>query len=590
LPSSGLIDIILTRQIRGREEFHKRLFEVLLNGTWQQRDCLLQSHDKSALFDVLKRWVTEAPVNDEFGVSRVLAVRSAMRGLLRAAGTSVKEFLLNSLSLKESELQNPQMLPVWKQSKLSALGDATILSVEALKVWFEKNPELARLAAITSMDACPLDAIASEATGRVGNWLTQLEPGKLNTRYLIHLQNSAFHVSYLADPARHYFKNAIVRQAAYMLKDLKLPTLTQRQSKDQQLPKIRITLIAELLFPQHAMFRCYAEALSSLKAQFHVLLVADELTKCDEHALVSHAQIYFPPSERDVVRLADIVNTTRPDIILFPSIGMSYWTFALSLLRLAPLQLMSVGHPAPSFSGNIDGTLLYQGLATSELSHFGRIITYDEQSLPKTLPFNQYPGNKIDINRLVISVNASRMKLTPDFLAMVKEVILSAPDGTDLHFFPNAIGSELLMLRSELCEWFPEAVVHPSTDYDTYMNALSNSDLVLQSFPFGGTNTTIDALKLGIPLICLQNDDLSGAVDPLMLKRAGLELLCASSKEEYVNIAKRLLCSHVERAEIIEKAKSGIARLEDHKTISMKSMADAVKQTWDEFTMSRLQM
>ena len=39
--------------------------------------------------------------------------------------------------------------------------------------------------------------------------------------------------------------------------------------------------------------------------------------------------------------------------------------------------------------------------------------------------------------------------------------------------------------------------------YPEYMESLSKCDLALFSFPFGGTNSTIDALILGLPMVSM---------------------------------------------------------------------------------------
>jgi len=554
----------------------------MLGAPFRRQVTSITAAHEPALLEVLRRWVREAPVRDDFGVLRILAVRSTLRNLVRASGLMFRNFLLEALELDNNDLDDPNRLPEWKQLKLAALADASLLTIGALSTWYAQNPANARLAAIVSLDVCPLDNNIAKATCEIGQWLTALPLGNLSGRYLEQLQNSAFFVSYLGDTGRHDYKRAIVRQAMHMLQAQQMQI--RLSENNEQRSQIRLTIVGELLFPQHAMFRCYAEALSELKGHFQVTLIADEPTRCPEHALFSHAQLYFPPQERVVARLAHLVLSTRPDIILYPSIGMSYWTFVLSLLRLAPLQLMSVGHPAPSCSEHIDGTLVYSELANSPLPEYGRLIPYDNQQLPLPLPMPPIPGwqmrGKSKNDNLVIAINAAQMKLTPQFLQVVEQALQSAPDRTELHFFPNAIGAELLALRRDLLSWFPHAVVHPATKYAEYMGELSKADIVLQSFPFGGTNTTIDALALGIPLICLQSEDLSASVDPVLLRRAGMSSLCATNEKEYLELTSSLLNSRETRMQTLELSQVGLKLLLEQSPPGSKTMADAILQTW----------
>jgi len=403
---------------------------------------------------------------------------------------------------------------------------------------------------------------------------------KMPLRYLEPLQSSAFFVSYLGDPDRHAFKKAIVRQAGAMLHGVPLPA--QRQPAAAADGKPRLTIVGELLFPQHAMFRCYADQLAGLQEHFHVTLVTDQPTRCAEHGQISHGQVYFPAHERDVARLAHLVASTAPDVILYPSVGMSYWTFVLSMLRLAPLQLMSVGHPAPSCSEQIDATLVYHDLAGAPLPEYGPLATYDAQALPAAPPGGWQAAAEPADASPAIAINAARIKLTPQFLALLARALESAPPGVQVHFFPNASGVELLALRRELAQQFPGAQVHAAASYTDYMARLSRASAILQSFPFGGTNTAMDALALGIPLICLEGGDLASRVDPLLLSRAGLGELRAASTAQYLQLLQCFLASGTERSRIAALAGAGFATLAAQDAGGRRTLAGAVLQAWQE--------
>ena len=571
--------ILSSRLISGRDEFHRRLFELMLGMQWSREVQPVSPADEPVLLGVLSRWITEAPVRDEMGVLRLLAARGVLRTLVGASGTPLGVFVARVLGLENGQLADPGRLPDWKQAKLAALGDASVLSAGALAAWDAGHPIWARLAAIASLDACPLQADMARATAGIGHWLASQPPVDLPPSLLEPLKVSAFHVSYLADSGRHAFKRAIVRQAAHMVRK-QVPVAPLSQARAEASP-IRLTIVGELLFPQHAMFRCYAELLEGLKEHFHVSLLADEPTRCAGHAQFSHEQRYFAPHERDLKKLAGLVASTRPDIVLYPSIGMTYWTFALSLLRLAPLQLMSVGHPAPSCSDEIDGTLVYRELAGAPQPEYGRLLTYDMQPLPAPPPGGWGAGSAATGGPALISINAASMKLTPDFLATVAEVLEGAPAGTRVQFFPNASGIALQALARELQTRFPQALVHPATSYAAYMEALGRSDLILQSFPFGGTNTAMDALALGIPMVCLEGDDLSAAVDPVLLRRAGLGKLCASSREEYVALARGLLVCGAERERIRTLSRDALPTLAGQPPLGPRGIAAAIREAWD---------
>jgi hypothetical protein len=158
-------------------------------------------------------------------------------------------------------------------------------------------------------------------------------------------------------------------------------------------------------------------------------------------------------------------------------------------------------------------------------------------------------------------------------------VLDAAPAGTTLQFFPNVSGPGFLACRRELAALFPGAVVHPAAGYAAYMEALSRSDLVLQSFPFGGTNTVMDALALGIPMVCMEAEDLAGAADPLLLRHGGLGELVAG-RDDYASRARGLLADPSARDRVRAQAASALPMLRRLQAPGDRSMADAVLRAW----------
>lgn len=578
MPHPGIDAILAARLVAGREVFHRQLFDVLLNSPWDRADLDEEAVDVPQLLALLARWVAEAPVRDELGIVRVLAVRQPLRMLAEAAGAPFAAFVAKVLALDADGLAAPGRLPDWKQAKLAALADPALLSAEALQAWSTSQPMLARLAAICMLDHPPLDPGRAAAVAAVGRWLLTVDPVAMPRFFLEQLRYSAFHVSYLADPQRHDFKRAIVRQAAHIAGTPPAPAAARAEGP------LRLTIVAEMVYPRHAMFRCYAELLEGLKSRYEVTLVAEEPSRCPEHALFSHRQVYFPQQERDVARLADAVASTRPDIVLYPSVGMSYWTFVLSLLRLAPLQLMSIGHPAPSCSDAIDGTLVYSGLALAPDPHYGPLLPYDRQPVPAPPPGGwgeTAPAAAPADGGLLVSVNAAAMKLSPPFIEALRAVMRAAPPGTRLQFLPSAGGAVFVALRRSLQALFPDAIVQPAAAYRDYMANLARSSVVLQSFPFGGTNTTMDALALGIPVVCLDSGEMAGAADSAILRGAGLERACVATPERFVALALELLQSPGERAAFRAAAGAALARGADWQPVGERTLADAVADAWE---------
>jgi predicted O-linked N-acetylglucosamine transferase (SPINDLY family) len=57
-------------------------------------------------------------------------------------------------------------------------------------------------------------------------------------------------------------------------------------------------------------------------------------------------------------------------------------------------------------------------------------------------------------------------------------------------------------------------------------------DLHISTFPFGGTNGTIDSLMIGIPVVALRGTEPHSRFDAMILEYAGLEDLAVADSEE----------------------------------------------------------
>ncbi|MHA4869745.1 tetratricopeptide repeat protein [Duganella sp. PWIR1] len=507
----------------------------------------------------------------------MLAVRRAIRSIASCLHCDPVVFIAGALKLAgPAPYTSVTALPYWKQRKLALLADATCVTPAALQQWADKDMQTAALFGIVALDDEPMEAERAASLNHLAEWVVHLPPVDFFPGMLQQLQMSAFAVSYLNTDAKHRAKRAIVAQASHMLRQI----VPRPAAIVPAAVKPRLTVVSELFFPQHAMYRCYAEAIAELQTRFHVTLLADLPTRCPEHATIADEVSYFPPEERDVAVLAQLVQASRPDVILYPSVGMCLWTFSLSLLRLAPLQLASVGHPSPVCSDTIDGTVVFDKLLPDPSEGYGTLITYGRQPLPVP-PAGSRVQDAQDVGTApVIGVNAAFMKLNADFLDMVGQIQAAAPAGTTLRFFPNLRGGAKVAFESRLKQKFPDALVFETTSYADYMRELGECSLVLQSFPFGGTNTAMDALSLGVPLLCYKGRDLSALVDPLLLETAGLAELCTTSHADYRDTAVRLLHDAVGLAQLALRVKQAFALLDVAAKTGGSSMADAIYDAW----------
>ena len=73
------------------------------------------------------------------------------------------------------------------------------------------------------------------------------------------------------------------------------------------------------------------------------------------------------------------------------------------------------------------------------------------------------------------------------------------------------------------------------------LTELQEADCLLDSFPFSGFNSLVDALSLSLPVICLRSPGLSGGLGAAVMESLNCAEECvATSPEEYITKAVRL--------------------------------------------------
>jgi predicted O-linked N-acetylglucosamine transferase (SPINDLY family) len=73
-----------------------------------------------------------------------------------------------------------------------------------------------------------------------------------------------------------------------------------------------------------------------------------------------------------------------------------------------------------------------------------------------------------------------------------------------------------------------------------FMRFLSLVDVMLDPFPYGGGNTTLEAFSLGLPVVTLPTQFLRGRITQAFCRRLGLDSCIAQNVADYVQIATRL--------------------------------------------------
>lgn len=540
-----LAEIKKIGRVSDKTAFHRQAFDFLL-ALWNNRIGELPRQHCIELIPVLRRWLKEAPTNDMLDRFRILAARPAILSVLHSAGEEVDCFLESALG----PLNRLELLKPWARRKLALTASMDSLWAPDLSLWDVMDPEEAMTYAIAALFDEPVGKHGLARFNEIVDAVSGLHSTRLPERYLGNVAYASYISSFATSKGKYAVKPVFARLARNMLRERGITDddATVEKLQTTAIP-LRAVVVSEHLQPGGVMLRCYASAVASLKPHFEVILVAESPSKCAEHLEISHRQQYFEPDERKLGELVRTISELAPQLIFFPSVGMTWWTYALSLLRLAPVQVASIGHPSPIGSGCMDYLAIQDRLWVSDMTELEPFLRYESHPIAMTTyqsgwlqALREEKSARAAEGPVRVAINASSMKLNAVFMSALQRISEEHGGNVIYRFFPHGVGIRHASISARIRAWFPDAEIMPGTDYQPYMRWLAECELMLQSFPFGGTNTTLDALALGLPVVCMDGPELHSRIDAAILAQVGLagELLVAD-EEDYLCLSGRLI-------------------------------------------------
>jgi predicted O-linked N-acetylglucosamine transferase (SPINDLY family) len=293
---------------------------------------------------------------------------------------------------------------------------------------------------------------------------------------------------------------------------------------------------------------------------FYLGTITDEQTAFAKSRAASFTQNL--PSLKD---WAQTVLSKELDAVLYPEIGMHALTLQLAHLRLAPLQMVSWGHPETTGIQTIDYYLSAQLFEDSESQN-----AYSEKllalpSLGCTYEELQVRAEYTDLSAYGLRPQSIKLlcpgtlfKYSPDYdwtFAEIAQELLNTKYSQNVLPGDNTLTEhsyQFLFLYREFssCELFKArlktafqakglnlddwVVFLPWMSPHSFYGLMKNADLFLDSLGFSGFNTAMQAVECALPIVTMHGRFLRGRFASGILSKLGIKECIAHSAKEYV--------------------------------------------------------
>jgi CRISPR-associated protein Csy1 len=243
---------------------------------------------------------------------------------------------------------------------------------------------------------------------------------------------------------------------------------------------------------------------------------------------------------------------TRPDILVYPEIGMDGRTYALAAHRIAPVQCAAWGHPVTTGLPTID---FYFSCAAMEPPDAPLHYTEKLKLLPGL--GTRYPrpvsGGGISLDALGLPSDANLYlfphppyKVHPENDSLLCEILEQDPQGV-LVLCAGVDPVANTLLAERLAALFGQRAIGsnrwrvlPHMSRESFLDLNRQCVVMLDTTRWSGGNTTLDALSVGLPVVTRCGEFMRGRQSASMLEMLGISELVVSTDRDYVGLALEL--------------------------------------------------
>jgi predicted O-linked N-acetylglucosamine transferase (SPINDLY family) len=257
----------------------------------------------------------------------------------------------------------------------------------------------------------------------------------------------------------------------------------------------------------------------------------------------------------------------------------------------APVQVTYLGYPDTTGLATMDYRItdaLADPAGESDAFHTEKLVRlphgflcYSMDDLPPVAPppsatsdsitFGSF-NNLAKLSPEVMTLWARILRDTPRSRLLIKSQLVATGD-LIARFASHGIDPQRLL------------VLAPNASHHEHLAAYAQVDIALDTFPYNGTTTTLDALAMGVPVVTLAGATHASRVGVSILTHAGLTDFIAADGNDYVRIATDLASDRSRLTTLRNTLSQTIARSSLSNPLQLVSeLETAYRDMWIAFT------
>jgi len=302
------------------------------------------------------------------------------------------------------------------------------------------------------------------------------------------------------------------------------PELTRLHSnKNKKNDKIHIGFLSNFVIENHSVCRDRIGIIKHFCKQdnFRVyLFITKEFQPSEFYKLTMKEITPYQIHQVTPLTITDIMSSISLDVLVYPEIGMCPFAHLYSHVRYAPIQINTWGHSETSGIPVIDYYISSTYFETNQSNEFysEKLITLDSLS---TYYYSLHLFDlqfDLDNSKKTYAINEmyhyyglfqTMVKLHPHMITIIHEILKN--DSKAMIVIVGALHTEInYYLQNKLGHLYQRVQLYPNLSKYEYCSLIQVMDIMLDSYPFGGCNTSLDAFYFNKIVITLPSDKLNG--------------------------------------------------------------------------------